>query len=270
MSRSGAEHSADEDNGEHRNSYVTAFSRGLSVIRCFSESQPELTISDVARATGLNRATARRFLHTLEADGYVSSSGGRYSLRPKVLDLGYSYLSSISVSDIFQQQLAEVADRLHESCSAAVLEDTEVVFIARARTSHLRMMTLALSVGSRLPAHLTAIGRVLLAELSDEVLDDRLRRVDLNRRTERSLYNVEDLKEEIRRVREQGYCVIDQEFEVGVLAAAVPVRRPGRPTVGISVAMHGSRGSSELLRTEAVPVLQDAASELEQVLAPRF
>ena len=269
MSQSGAERSTEGPDEEPQVPYVTAFSRGLSVIRCFSESSPALTISDVARATGLNRATARRFLHTLEADGYVTSNGGRYSLRPKVLDLGYAYLSSISINDIFQQHLAELADRLGESCSGGVLEDNDVVFVARARTSHPRMMTLAISVGSRLPAHLSAIGRVLLAELPDEELDDRLRKMELRKETEWTLHQVEGLKDEIRRVREQGYCVIDQEVEIGVLAASVPVRRAGHPTVGISVAVHASRASVSSLESEFVPALQNTAVELEQVLGFR-
>jgi IclR family transcriptional regulator, pca regulon regulatory protein len=255
---------------EARSAYVTAFSRGLSVIRCFSESNSSLTISDVARATGLNRATARRFLHTLEADGYVAASDGRYALRPKVLDLGYAYLSSISINDIFQQHLAELADKLHESCSAGVLEDDDVVFVARARTTHPRMMTLAISVGSRLPAHLSAIGRVLLAELPDAEIERRLRRVDLRKETERTLHEVRSLESEILRVRSDGYCVIDQEMETGILAAAVPVHRAGHPTIGISVAMHNSRASVDVLREEYVPVLREAAADLERVLGFRF
>ncbi len=270
MLQVGADDSAGDADEERRGAYVTAFSRGLSVIRCFSEAQSELTISDVARATGLNRATARRFLHTLEADGYVTSHEGRYSLRPRVLDLGYAYLSSISINDIFQQHLAELADRLHESCSAGVLEDDEVVFVARARTTHPRIMTLAISVGSHLPAHLSAIGRVLLAELPEDELDERLRHADLRQETEWTLRDVGALKKEIRRVGEQGYCVIDQEVEVGVLAASVPVRREGKPTVGISVALHSSRGSVEELKTEYVPALLSAAEELEKVLSFRF
>lgn len=261
--------SDDQTDEASHGAYVTAFSRGLSVIRCFSVSNSALTISDVARAAGLNRATARRFLHTLEADGYVTSSQGRYSLRPKVLDLGYAYLSSISINDIFQQHLAELAERLHESCSAGVLEDDAVVFVARARTSQPRMMTLAISVGSRLPAHLSAIGRVLLAELPDDELDARLRRMEIRRETEWTLHEVGALKAEIGHVREQGYCVIDQEVEVGVFAAAVPVRRAGQPTVGINVAVHSSRASVEVLRSDYIPVLQSTAAELERVLSFR-
>lgn len=254
---------------EARSAYVTAFSRGLSVIRCFSESNSALTISEVARATGLNRATARRFLHTLEADGYVTSANGRYALMPKVLDLGYAYLSSISINDIFQQHLAELADRFRESCSAGVLEGNDVVFVARARTTHPRMMTLAISVGSRLPAHLSAIGRVLLAELSEAELERRLGTMELRQETERTLHDVAALKAEIHRVREQGYCVIDQEVETGILAAAVPVRRANQPTVGISVAVHASRVSVETLREEHVPALLEGAAELERVLSLR-
>lgn len=257
---------AEEDS---RGTYVAAFSRGLAVIRCLSGTRSTLTIAEVAKATDLNRATARRLLHTLEADGYVGSENGHYALRPRVLELGYAYLSSISVTDIFQQQLAELAENVHESCSAGVLDGHDVVFVARAQTTYPRVMTLALTVGTRIPAYLTALGRVLLAELPDDKLDEYLRTAKLQKETSNTIADPEELRDEILGVRASGYCVMDQEIEIGVRAAAVPVRQPNKPTIAISLAVHASRESVRSIQRNYLPPLQETADELERVLRLR-
>jgi IclR family transcriptional regulator, pca regulon regulatory protein len=257
---------AEED---HSETYVTAFSRGLAVIRCFSAENPVLTIAEVAKAAGLNRATARRFLHTLEADGYAGSENGRYSLRPRVLELGYAYLSSISVDRLVHRQLLQLADRLHESCSGGVLDGHDVVFVERAQTSHPRVMTLALHVGTRIPAYLTALGRVLLAELPDERLDDYLRTTELRKETANTVSEPAELRAQILGVRAKGYCIMDQEIEIGIRAAAVPVRRPEGPALAISVASHASRHSLSFIETEFVPPLLETAAGLERLLSLR-
>lgn len=254
---------------EDSRTYVTAFGRGLAVIRCFSESRPTLTIAEVAKATGLNRATARRFLHTLEADGYVLNDNGRYSLRPRVLELGYAYLSSISVDDMVQSQLQELAEKVRESCSAGVLDGHDVVFVVRARTSYPRVMTLALSVGARIPAYLTALGRVLLSQLDDEALDAYLETAEFHKETANTISDPDQLRSELLRIREAGWCVMDQEIEIGVRAAAVPVRRSGRPPMAISIASHASREPLESMQTNFVPPLLDTAKELEHLLKLR-
>src|SRR4051794_9257206 len=135
--------------------YVQSLDRGLAVIRCFSESRQRLTIADIAREANLTRATARRFLHTLQTLGYVGVTDGRFYLRPRILELGYAYLSSVSITEIAQEHLVPLADRLHESCSASVLDERDIVYIARAQTK--RIMTVALAVGSRLPAYATSM-----------------------------------------------------------------------------------------------------------------
>jgi IclR family transcriptional regulator, pca regulon regulatory protein len=157
-----------EDAGPHTE-YVQSLDRGLAVIRAFSARTPRLSIADVARRTGLTRAAARRFLHTLCGLGYVGVSGGSYYLRPRVLELGYAYLSSVSVAEIAQEHLVALAEELHESCSASVLDGADIVYIARAQTN--RIMTISLTVGTRLPGYPTSMGRVLLAALPDDRLD---------------------------------------------------------------------------------------------------
>lgn len=252
-----------------RNGYVTAFGRGLAVIRCFSRTHPSMTIAEVARAAGLNRATARRFLHTLAAEGYISSENGRYALRPRIMELGYAYLSSVAVDEFLQQRLVELADVLHEPCSAGVLDGHDVVFVARAETSHPRVMTLALKVGQRIPAYLTALGRVLLADLPDEQLADYVRTAELHKETERTIVDPAQLHNEILSVRKAGYCLTDQEIDVGVRAAAVPVRRPNKPTLAISTAIHANRGTMQTMAANVAPALLEAAAEIEQAIRLR-
>jgi IclR family pca regulon transcriptional regulator len=250
--------------------YVSAFGRGLAVIKCFSQGNPTLTIAELARASGLNRATARRFLHTLEADGYAVAENGRYSLRPTILELGYSYLSTISIDHVVQSELHSVAEQLRESASAGVLDGHDVVFVARAHTSYPRIMTLALSVGMRIPAYLTALGRVLLAELDDDRLDDYLHTSVFERETDRTVTDPEQLRQVISTVRNDGYCLMDQEIETGVCAVAVPVRQANRPTIAISVAAHASRTSIETMRHEHLPAIQHTAAEIERILSMRI
>jgi IclR family pca regulon transcriptional regulator len=254
---------------EHSETYVTAFSRGMAVIRCFSATNPVLTIAEVAKAAGLNRATARRFLHTLEADGYAGSENGRYSLRPRVLELGYAYLSSIAVDRLVHRQLLQLADQLHESCSGGVLDGHDVVFVERAQTTHPRVMTLALHVGTRIPAYLTALGRVLLAELTDDQLDEYLRTTVLRKETANTVSDPDELRAHILGIRARGYCIMDQEIEIGIRAAAVPVRRPEGPRLAISVASHASRHSLSYIEANFVPPLQDTAAGLEKLFSLR-
>lgn len=254
---------------ESKSAYVSAFGRGLAVIRCFSQSHPTLTIAEVARASGLNRATARRFLHTLEAEGYATSENGRYSLRPTVLELGYSYLSTMSIDHVVQSELHQVAERLHESASAGVLDGHDVVFVARAQTTYPRIMTLAISVGMRIPAYLTALGRVLLAELDDAELDEYLHTTTFRPETDRTITDPEHLRQVILNVRRDGYCLMDQEIEMGVCAVAVPVHQHNRPTIAISVAAHASRTSIETMRVEHLPALQHTAAEIQRILGMR-
>jgi len=257
---------ADEGYGA---AYVTAFSRGLAVLRSFEGSRRALTISDVARASSLSRATARRLLNTLEADGYVIASDGAYRPTPKTLGLGYVVTAPTPAEEIFREQLEDLAAHIHEVCSAGILEDRDVVFVARAESTAPRLMTLAVHVGSRLPAELSAIGRVLLAELDDDQLDDWLGKVTLRSATPHTIKDVQALRKEIREIRTTGFCVVDQEVEVGVSAAAVPVRRRHMPTVGISVAQHATRGTASTLRESTVPLMQDAARRIEHILGLR-
>ena len=248
--------------------FVQSLERGLAVIRAFGRDRPRLTLSEVARETGITRAAARRFLITLEHLGYVTADGRYFSLRPSVLQLGYAYLSSFSVAEIAQVHVERLANELHESCSASVLDGTDIVYVARAATT--RIMTIGLSVGTRLPAHLTSMGRVLLAALDDDSLDSFLKAADLQARTSRTLTSASGLREEIVRVRSQGWCLLDQELEDGVRSVAVPVHDgEGRVAAAINVSAHATRVSMHQLQDDVLPRLQECARQIDLDLAGR-
>lgn len=248
--------------------FVQSLERGLAVIRAFSHERPRLTLSDVARETGMTRAAARRFLITLESLGYVTSDGRQFSLRPSVLQLGYAYLSSFSLAEIAQDHLEELANRIHESCSASVLDGDDIVYVARASTN--RIMTIGLSVGARLPANCTSMGRILLAALSDSELEHYLSKVALQARTDRTITDPRELRAEIMRVREQGYCLLDQELEAGVRSIAVPVHdADNRVVATINVSGQATRVELETLRGGYLSQLRDCAAQINADLAGR-
>ncbi|HKA68322.1 MAG TPA: IclR family transcriptional regulator C-terminal domain-containing protein [Actinomycetes bacterium] len=254
-----------EDAGS-RTEYVQSLDRGLAVIRAFSARRPRLSIADVARQTGLTRAAARRFLHTLCGLGYVGVSNGSYYLRPRVLELGYAYLSSVSVAEIAQEHLVALAEELHESCSASVLDGADIVYIARAQTN--RIMTISLTVGTRLPAFATSMGRVLLAALPNDRLDEFVAGAQLQPLTEHTITDPQLLRKELEKVREQGWCAIDQELEVGVRSVAVPVRdADGRVVAAVNATAHAARVPLPRLTDDFLPKLVQTAHRIDRDLA---
>jgi IclR family pca regulon transcriptional regulator len=254
--------------GSARNSgnFVQSFERGLDVIKAFGDQHKKLTLSQVAAKTGLTRSSARRFLLTLEELGYVGVEGTNYFLKPAVLQLGYAYLSSLSLSDIAPIYLNSAAEELHESCSASVLDGQDIVYIARASTT--RIMSFTLSVGHRLPAVWTSMGRVLLAALPEEELEVILSREELSPRTDLALKSRDELREEIRRVREQGYSIVDQELEIGVRSVAVPVRDSrGKVIASVNASAHSTRVDAETMVAVFLPRIVEVASSIERDLA---
>jgi len=248
--------------------FVQSLERGLSVIRAFSRERPRLTLSDVARETGMTRAAARRFLLTLEWLGYVTSDGRLFSLRPSVLNLGYAYLSSFSLTEVAQAHLEELAGDLHESCSASVLDGEDIVYVARASTN--RIMTIGLSVGTRLPAHCTSMGRVLLSAMTENDLEAYLRDVDLEPRTSHTITSADELRGEVVRVRHQGWCLLDQELEDGVRSVAVPVHDSNGRVVGaVNTSAHAARVPLETLQDDFLPRLSACARLIDSDLAGR-
>ncbi len=264
----GAEHPAAASGGR-RTDFVQSLDRGLAVIRCFSSERPSLTLSEVAERTGLTRAAARRFLLTLQELGYVGSTGRQFSLRPRVLALGYAYLSSFSVAQIAQPHLEDLAEELHESCSVSVLDGDDIVYVARASAN--RIMTIALTVGTRLPPYPTSMGRVLLAWLPPAEIDAILGRTSLRKLTEQTVVDPDELKQILATVRAQGWAAVDQELEAGVRSVAVPIRdSSGKVVAAINASAHAARVPMRTLEKQFLPRLLDAARQIDTELATRM
>lgn len=245
--------------------FVQSLDRGLAVIRAFDAEHPELTLSEVAKSTGLTRAAARRFLHTLVELGYVRSDGRLFALRPKILELGYAYLSSLSLPEIALPHLEQLVERVHESSSVSVLDGDEVVYVARVPTK--RIMTVSISVGTRFPAYATSMGRVLLAWRSPDWLDGYLASAKLRALTPHTIADPHALLAELVTVREQGWALVDQELEEGLRSVAAPIRDPaGNVVAAINVATNVSRHKRDELVREIVPPLLSTAELIAQDL----
>jgi IclR family transcriptional regulator, pca regulon regulatory protein len=256
------------DIGVRKADFVQSLERGLAVIKAFSRENTSLTLSEIAERTGLTRAAARRFLLTLRELGYVESDGRQFSLRPRVLELGYSYLSSLPVWEIARPYLEDLADRVRETTSASLLDGTDIVFVARVGTD--RIMSMTLSVGSRLPAWATAMGRVLLADLDEEQLDDYFRRAVIYPLSPRTVTDERRIREMIAQAREDGWTLVDQEVEEGLRSVAVPIRSPrARTEAALTVCSHASRVSVERVMDEFLPLLRDTSERITAELLGR-
>ena len=251
------------DRAQGRNpDYVQSLERGLAVIRAFGAERPELRLSDVARETGLTRAAARRFLLTLVRLGYVRQDGNAFSLRPRVLELGYAYLSALSLPDVAQPHMETLVGEVNESSSVAVLDDLDIVYVARVPTQ--RIMTITIAVGTRLPAYATSMGRVLLASLEHDDFEERLDRTELARLTPTTVPDLSTLRERVDRAREAGWAMVDQELEQGVRSAAVPIRdATGAVVAALNVSVHATRMTMQALRRQVVPELLRTAEAIE-------
>lgn len=247
--------------------FVQSLERGLAVIRAFDAEHAAQTLADVARRTGYSRAAARRLLHTLVVLGYAETDGRQFRLRPKVLELGFAYLHGTGLWGAAQPAMVELVERVHESCSAAVLDGTEVVYVARVPT-RTRIMSVTLGLGSRLPAHLTSMGRVLLAGLPQQELDARLAALGpIERHTDRTTVDRAALRRAIDRVRAQGWAIVDQELEPGLRSVAVPVHGAGQAVIAaLNVGTHASRVTLEDLRGRILPALREAGAAVSRAL----
>lgn len=245
--------------------FVQSFARGLAVITAFDAEHPELTLSDVARRASLPRAAARRFLLTLETIGYVRSDGRTFALSPRVLELGFSYLSALSLPEIVQPNLEALSREVDESVSAAVLDETDIVYVARVPTR--RIMSVRITIGTRFPAYATSMGRVLLAGLPDASLEAVLEASDLRDLTGRTLTDRSALADEVRSVREQGWSLVDGELEPGLRSIAVPLHaRDGRVVAALNVSTSATRDSIDHVRDAYLPPLLRAAEAIDAEL----
>jgi IclR family transcriptional regulator, pca regulon regulatory protein len=242
--------------------FVQSLDRGLAVIRAFGPGRERLSLSDVARETGLTRAAARRFLLTLVKLGYVRSDGREFSLRPLVLELGYAFLSGLAMPEIASPHLEELVARVRESSSISVLDGHQIVYVARVPTK--RIMTVAISVGTRFPAYATSMGRVLLAGMAPDDLEKYLSEADFEAFTARTVTDPDRLREIVREVSRQGYAIVDQELEEGLRSIAAPIHGGGNAVIAaINLSGHASRVSLAAMRAVLLPALLETAGRIE-------
>jgi IclR family transcriptional regulator, pca regulon regulatory protein len=245
--------------------FMTSLARGLAVIRAFSDQRRSLTIAQISHKTGIPRAAVRRCLHTLRQLGYADAEANNFSLKPKVLTLGYSYLSSTPLTVSALPFLNQISRTLNESCSLAVLDDNEVLYVARSATS--RIMSVALNTGSRLPAYCTSLGRAILAHLPPDMLDEYFEKVELKAFTERTIVSAKRIREILQEVRDKGYALVEEELEIGLRSIAVPVRgASGEVVAALNVGAQATRVSSRQMKEEFCPVLQRGAHDLAVLL----
>lgn len=252
-----------QEDGTRGREFVGSLERGLKVLQALGEAPEGLTLTDVAGRIGLTRATARRFLLTLLELGFVRQERRLFILTPKVLSLGVSYLSNRPIWQNAEPAMQELSRQLNESCSAAVLDGADVVYVARVAGK--RIMSVNITIGTRLPALVTSMGRVLLSNLSATALHGFLEKAEIRRYTERTITDRDALFREIDTARQKGYAIVDQELELGLRSIAVPLRdRAGRAFAGLNISTQAARHSRETLIRDVLPLMRDAARRIEE------
>lgn len=261
----GAQMTAKSSDEVNPSDFVTALARGLEVLACFKPRNASLTVSDVAEQTGLSRGTSRRFLLTLQSLHFLSSDGKYFRLTPKVLQFGNAYLATTGLAEAGRFVIPKLTERFGGSCSMAVLDEDDVVYISRVEAR--RIFSVAIEVGSRLPAYCSAVGRILLAGLSKDELDSWFAGKTFRALTPKTITKPAQLRAKIDEVRRLGYSLVDDELELGLRMIAVPIRNAaGRAIAGLTMGAATGQVSLETLRKSYVPMLLEAASEIERKL----
>jgi IclR family transcriptional regulator, pca regulon regulatory protein len=258
-----AEGTLDDETGGNVRSrdFIQSLERGLAIIRVFNAEQPSMTVSEIAQELDLTRAAVRRFLLTLSELGYVYGKNNRFELTPRVLELGYAYLSALSFPDIALPRLEQLVAETGEASEGSILDGGDVVYVVRVPGPAL--MTISVNIGARRPAYATAMGRVLLANLPPADLDAYLDTYELAPVLPRTITDVDAFRAELNRVRRDGYALVDQELEEGLVAIAVPVcDRTGRVRAAINLSTHIGRKSVKEMRA-LVPAVRAAAADIE-------
>lgn len=236
----------------NKTDFIASLAKGLRVIEAFRAERPRLSIAEVAEATGLDRATARRCLLTLHELGYADYDGKFFALTPRILRLGMGALAAMPLAQLVQPWLDQLSERIGQSTSVSILDGTEIVYLARA--AQRRVMSIGLMPGSRLPAHCTSMGRVLLAALPEAQARAIVERSDLTPRTAHSLTAPDEIMARIRQARADGHAVIDQEIEPGLRSIAVP--------------LYDMRGQVVAALNTGVAAVQSSAGELAALYLP--
>jgi IclR family transcriptional regulator, pca regulon regulatory protein len=244
---------------------LQSLTRGLAVLRGFSRQHATMSVTEVAKNANLSRAAARRVLLTLEDLGYVRSEHARYSLRPKVLELGFAYLSSLYPWDSALPVMQAFSAEIDENCLAGVMDGADLVCVARTTR---KPVSVSVPVGGRIPAFASSMGRVILAHEDSDKLADYLDRVELRAYTPQTITSVDELRAELDRVRAQGWSLVQHELTAGVVGIAAPIYGPGRRVVAaLNVSMHGSQDKSAERIAEVRPRLLECSHELSLLFA---
>lgn len=251
---------------EKKNSeIVLSLVKGLTVIKAFNQQRPVMSLSEVASVTGFTRAAARRFLLTLVSEGYAKQEKKQFSLTAKILELGFSYLSTLDVWHNAKPLMTELVEQLNESCSAAVLDGFDVVYVARVATTK-RIMSITLNVGTRLPAFATSMGRVLLADMTISALNNFIDTCAIESFTQYTITDRAALKAEITKVKNQGYSMVEQELEIGLTSISVPIHNGvGEVIAALNVSTHMSQTARQQIFETVLPALQQCARQVERL-----
>ena len=246
--------------------YVQSFARGLEVIRSFSTAAPRQTLTEVAGRSGLSRAGARRILLTLETLGYVHNDGKLFSLTPRILDLGFAYLSSMPIWNLAEPVMEALVAEVKESCSAAALDGTDIVYVLRVPTH--KIMSISLGVGSRLPAYCTSMGRMLLSALPEDEAMQSLRASVLTARTKHTVTDIHELMAKLAQTRKQGWSLVNQELEEGLVSMAAPItNRAGQTVAALNISGQANRTSAKAMQETMLPQLLEAAHAISRMLS---
>lgn len=253
------------EESEGNRDYVSSLARGLEILRAFSRTRRRMTLSEVAAETGMTRAAARRFLLTLVREGYAQTDGKLFDLTPQVLELGFSVISSLGVWDIAAPFLKRLSEEIEESVSAAVLDGPSVVYVAG--TQYHRVISVGVTIGSRLPAHCTATGRLLMALRPAAEWDGLIAGLDLSAATARTVTSGRAMRAVLEETRRQGWSLVDQELEIGLVSIAVPLaRRSGEIAGALTVGVPNVRATPRDMVEHYLPRLQQTATAITAAL----
>jgi IclR family transcriptional regulator, pca regulon regulatory protein len=245
--------------------FLEALARGLRTVQAFNRERRQMTLSDISRLVNLPRASVRRTLHTLVHLGFAETDGRVFRLTPRVLMLASAYLTSNAISDILQPAVERLTTEVGEACSAAILDGDDVIMIAHATPN--RVINVGTQIGFRLPAVSSSLGRVLLAALENRQMERRLARIKPEKLTPATIVDRAALRQAIRRVREDGYSLVDQEAELGFRSISVPLRRVDGHVIGsLNIGAHSRRCTLDTLRSVFLPKLLALASELQPLM----
>ena len=246
--------------------FLKTLDRGLAIIKSFDADTPRMTLSEVARKNSMSRASARRFLLTLQSLGYVIKVDDSFQLTAKILEVGHQFLNNLNFIEVITPFMREASRLLYRACSASILNETDIIYIARIPSQH-QILSVNLNIGSRLPAYCTSMGRVLLGNLSAQELDTYFKQAELISHTPHTITDVKRLLSLINLARKEGYCFVNQELEENLCSVAVPIRnQEGKVLCAINVGMPVGQLKIREIKSDILPVLQEAASRAEAIL----